>query len=84
MVLQLLFNITLFLCTAYQIRKLQRETAAQITKGESRKFNRLEADKDRYGLINVLLSSMFVSSITPAQPTLFRLSPPVSYPSHLI
>lgn len=47
MVLQLLFNITLFICTALQIRKVLRETANAISKGDSRRFNRMEADKDR-------------------------------------
>lgn len=45
--LQLLFNITLFLCTAYQIRKLQQETKQMTKGGDSRKFNKMDADKDR-------------------------------------
>lgn len=48
MLLQLIFNITLFICTALQIRKVFRETANAISKGDSRRFNRMEADKDRY------------------------------------
>lgn len=48
MILQLLFNMTLFLCTSYKIRKLQQETKKITKSGESRKFNRLEADKDRF------------------------------------
>lgn len=55
MVLQVLFNITLFLVTAHKIRKLQQETAKQISKGDSRKFNRLEADKDRFAHPNKFL-----------------------------
>lgn len=45
--LQLLFNITLFICTAYQIRKLQQETKQMTKGGDSRKFNKMDADKDR-------------------------------------
>lgn len=48
MILQLIANISLFVCTSYQIRKLQRETAQITNKGDSRKFNRMEADKDRF------------------------------------
>lgn len=53
MLLQLIFNITLFICTALQIRKVFRETANAISKGDSRRFNRMEADKDRYLGINI-------------------------------
>lgn len=48
MMIQLVFNVVLFLCTTYQIRKLQQETKQMTKSGESRKFNRMEADKDRF------------------------------------
>ncbi|XP_055688325.1 G-protein coupled receptor Mth2-like isoform X2 [Lutzomyia longipalpis] len=42
-------NLILFALTSIQIRKLQKETAA-MNKGDSRRFNKMEADRDRFGL----------------------------------
>ena len=50
MLAQLITNATLFLCTSYQIKKLQQETKRMTHRSESRMFNRMEADRDRYVL----------------------------------
>uniref|UniRef100_A0A1L8DK28 Putative g protein-coupled receptor n=1 Tax=Nyssomyia neivai TaxID=330878 RepID=A0A1L8DK28_9DIPT len=42
-------NLILFALTSFQIRTLQKETAA-MNKGDSRRFNKMEADRDRFSL----------------------------------
>lgn len=76
MILQLLFNMTLFLCTSYKIRKLQQETKKITKSGESRKFNRLEADKDRFANPYKwsTLDGRILNSLSPTYIQTIRLS----------
>ncbi|XP_059613890.1 G-protein coupled receptor Mth2-like [Phlebotomus argentipes] len=56
-------NVILFTLTSIQIRKLQQETAA-MNKGDSRRFNRMEADRDRFSLYLRLFIVMGVTWTT--------------------
>ncbi|XP_055702005.1 G-protein coupled receptor Mth2-like isoform X3 [Phlebotomus papatasi] len=58
-------NVILFALTSIQIRKLQKETAA-MNKGDSRRFNKMEADRDRFSLYLRLFIVMGVTWIMEA------------------
>ncbi|GAB0093376.1 G-protein coupled receptor Mth [Sergentomyia squamirostris] len=55
-------NVILFTLTSIQIRRMQKE-AAVMNKGDSRRFNKMEADRDRFSLYLRLFIVMGVTWI---------------------
>ncbi|GAB0093375.1 Methuselah, N-terminal domain [Sergentomyia squamirostris] len=68
-------NVILFTLTSIQIRRMQKE-AAVMNKGDSRRFNKMEADRDRFSLY---LRLFIVMGVTWAMEVISWLVDPQSW-----